>query len=182
MCYNCLNKNRPLFYGAYQVGSMSYACDFAHCIYFIFTFSVLLLDFTHIFQGNFAGTGATIRLTQCQWSNLEGYGKMDHMNPLLTHWNRDKMDAIFQTTFSNAFSWMKMYKFRLRFHWILFPKVPIKNIPSLVRIMAWRRSGEKPLSEPMMISLLTNIFVTRPLWVHYKSIKQNKANHTRVHI
>ena len=26
----------------------------------------------------------------------------------LTHWGRDKMDAISQTTFSNAFSWMKM--------------------------------------------------------------------------
>ena len=27
---------------------------------------------------------------------------------LLTHWGRDKMAAISQTTFSNAFSWMKM--------------------------------------------------------------------------
>ena len=35
----------------------------------------------------------------------------------LTHWGRDKMDAISQTTFSNAFSWMKMHEFRLRFHW-----------------------------------------------------------------
>ena len=39
---------------------------------------------------------------------------------LLTHWGRDKMDAIFQTTFSNAFSCMKMYEFRWRFHWSLF--------------------------------------------------------------
>ena len=43
-------------------------------------------------------------------------------NMSLTHWGRDKMAAIFQTTFSNAFSWMKMYEFRLRFHWILFPE------------------------------------------------------------
>ena len=27
---------------------------------------------------------------------------------LLTHWGRDKMAAIFQTTLSNAFSWMKI--------------------------------------------------------------------------
>ena len=27
------------------------------------------------------------------------------------------------TTFSNAFSWMKLYKFRLTFHWSLFPRV-----------------------------------------------------------
>ena len=38
----------------------------------------------------------------------------------LTHWGRDKMPAIFQTTFSDAFSWMKMYEFWLRFHWRLF--------------------------------------------------------------
>ena len=41
----------------------------------------------------------------------------------LTHCGRDKMAAIFQTTFSNAFSWMKMFEFRLRFHWSLFPMV-----------------------------------------------------------
>ena len=40
---------------------------------------------------------------------------------LLTHWGRDKMTVIFQTTFSNAFSWMKMCKFWLTFHWRLFP-------------------------------------------------------------
>ena len=41
----------------------------------------------------------------------------------LTHWDRDKMAANLQTTFSNAFSWIKMYKLRLRFHWNLFPRV-----------------------------------------------------------
>ena len=41
----------------------------------------------------------------------------------LTHWVRDKIAAIFQTTFSNAFPWMKMYKLRLRFHWSSFPRV-----------------------------------------------------------
>ena len=35
------------------------------------------------------------------------------------------MAAIFQTTFSNAFSWMKMFKFLLRFHWSLFPRVQL---------------------------------------------------------
>ena len=35
---------------------------------------------------------------------------------LLTHWGRDKMAAISQTTFSNGFSWMKTYKLWLRFH------------------------------------------------------------------
>ena len=30
------------------------------------------------------------------------------------------------------------------------PNVPIDNIPALVQIMAWRRTGDKPLSEPMI--------------------------------
>ena len=42
------------------------------------------------------------------------------------------------------------------------PKGPINNIPALVQIMAWRRPGDKPLSEAMMVNLLTHICVTRP--------------------
>ena len=38
----------------------------------------------------------------------------------LTHCGRDKMAANFLTTFSSSFSWMKMYEFRLSFHWSLF--------------------------------------------------------------
>ena len=45
------------------------------------------------------------------------------------------------------------------------PKGSIKNIPALVPIMAWRRPGDKPLSEPMMVSLPRHICVTRPQWV-----------------
>ena len=43
---------------------------------------------------------------------------------------------------------------------------PINNIPSLVQIIAWRRPGDKPLSEPIMIILLMHICVTRPQWVN----------------
>ena len=46
------------------------------------------------------------------------------------------------------------------------PEGRINNIPALVQIMAWRRSGDKPLSEPMMVSLLSHICVTRPQWVN----------------
>ena len=45
-------------------------------------------------------------------------------------------------------------------------KGPIDNSPTLVQIMAWCRSGDKPLSEPMMISVPTHICVTRPQWVN----------------
>ena len=32
--------------------------------------------FIHSHQGCFAGTGAIVRLPQCQWSKLDGYGKI----------------------------------------------------------------------------------------------------------
>ena len=44
-------------------------------------------------------------------------------------------------------------------------KVGINNIPGLVQIMAWHRPGDKPLSEPVIVSLLMHICVTRPQWV-----------------
>ena len=37
------------------------------------------------------------------------------------------------------------------------PKGPNNNIPALVLIMAWRRQGDKPLSEPLMVRSLTDI-------------------------
>ena len=35
------------------------------------------------------------------------------------------------------------------------PKGPINNIPALVQIMAWRRLGDRPLSEPMLWLILS---------------------------
>ena len=75
------------------------------------------------------------------------------------------MAYIFQTTFFKVLSWMAMCDFRLRFHWSLLLRVLLNNIPALVQRMAWRRSGDKPLSEPMMVSLLTCVCVTRHQWV-----------------
>ena len=49
-------------------------------------------------------------------------------------------------------------KFSLKF----VPKSPINNNPALFQIMASHHPGDKPLSEPMMVSSLTHICVTRP--------------------
>ena len=77
-----------------------------------------------------------------------------------------QIDDILQTTFSNVFSitWrcvLISIKISLKF----IPKDAINNIPALVQLMAWGWQGDKPLSEPMMIILLTHICVTRPEWV-----------------
>ena len=54
-------------------------------------------------------------------------------------------DDIFRRIFLNEIFCILM-KISLKF----VPQGPINNIPALVQIMAWRRSGDKPLSEPMM--------------------------------
>ena len=69
-------------------------------------------------------------------------------------------DDIFKCIFLNEKFWIPI-KISLKF----VPKGPINNIPAMVQIMAWRRPGDKPLSEPMMVNFPTHICVTRPQWV-----------------
>ena len=71
-------------------------------------------------------------------------------------------DDIFKCIFLNENAWISL-NISLKF----VPKVRIDNIPALVQIMAWRRSGTKPLSEPMMVSLLTHICITLPQCVNW---------------
>ena len=52
-----------------------------------------------------------------------------HLNTLRPR----KMAAIFQTTFSNAFSSMEMYEFHLRFHWSLFLGVQLTIFHYLIQ-------------------------------------------------
>ena len=69
-------------------------------------------------------------------------------------------DDIFKCIFLTENVWIPI-DISLKF----VPKGQINNIPALVQMMAWRRPGDKPLSEPMMVSLTTHICVTRPQWV-----------------
>ena len=70
---------------------------------------------------------------------------------------RNFADDIFKCIFLNEKVLISI-KISLKF----IPKCPINNIPTLVQIMAWRRPGDKPLSEPIMIISLTHICVARP--------------------
>ena len=87
-------------------------------------------------------------------------------------------DDIFKCIFFNENVWISL-KFSLKF----VPKVPIDNITALVQTMVpidnitalvqtmtWHHSGDKPLSEPMMVNFLMHIRVTRPQWV-YSSVR-----------
>ena len=76
------------------------------------------------------------------------------------HNGRHFADDIFNRIFLNENIWIPI-KISLKF----VPRGSINNIPALVQIMVWRRPGDKPLSEPMMVNLPTHICVTRPQWV-----------------
>ena len=64
-----------------------------------------------------------LSVTVSSWTFV--YCNPQVMPMVLTHWGRDKIDAISLTTFSNGFSWIKMYDFRLKFHWIFFLAVKL---------------------------------------------------------
>ena len=48
---------------------------------------------------------------------------------------------------------MKRCDFFIHISLKLVPKSPINNKSALVQVMAWRRSGDNPLSEPMLVYL-----------------------------
>ena len=83
-------------------------------------------------------------------------------------------DDIFKCIFLHENAWIPI-QISLKF----VPKGPINNIPALVQIMAWRRPGDKPLSEPMMVSLPRHICITQPQWVKnymiYWLLSENEA-------
>ena len=97
----------------------------------------------------------TIQWPRCpagMWhqSNLRYADRSDIRTVLLTQWGRDKMAAIFA---DNIFICIFFKNFKIS-HKISLKYVPydlIDNKPSSVQIMGCRQTGDKPLSESMMV-------------------------------
>ena len=53
---------------------------------------------------------------------------------------------------------------------------PINNIPASAQIMAWRRPGDKQLSEPMMVRLPTHMRITRPQSINVETYKLTRSS------
>ena len=101
----------------------------------------------------------------CSCMGQCGRSQETHINSLRPRQNgRYNADDIFKCIFLNENVWIPT-KISLKF----VPKGPINNIPALVQIMAWRRLGDKPLSELMMVSY----------WRIYASLGLNDL--TRLH-
>ena len=64
---------------------------------------------------------ATHKYTHVRRHCCRGIVQCRRLGPyVLTHWGRDKMDAISLTTSLDVFSWIEMFELRLKFHWNLF--------------------------------------------------------------
>ena len=132
-----------------------------------------ILSYTYAFkvwigQSLYGGSGTILNvgnISKHQWHDnilwFLWYQANHSVNTLRPRQNgRHFTDDIFKCIFLNENVWISI-KISLKF----VPKGPINNIPTLVQIMAWRRPGDKPLSEAMMVKLPTHICVTRPQWV-----------------
>ena len=98
-------------------------------------------------------------------SSISALVPVSFLNSLRPRQNGRRFADVFKSIFLNENVWI-LLNISLKF----VPKVWINNIPAFVQIMAWHRSGDKPLSEPTMASLLTHICVPLPQWV--KCLKQ----------
>ena len=109
--------------------------------------------FIHIHQGCFAGTGAIIRLPQCQWSKPDGYGKISQCITTTKH-SKAKNMCIFLGIYcmtiqpsrhfkDDIVKWLfmnEMFCIVVQFSLKFGSKCPIDNKSALVRGMAWRRA------------------------------------------
>ena len=97
-----------------------------------------------------------------------------------------KMSVISQTTFSNTFSWMKIYEFRFKFHWSLFPRV---QLPLFQHWFRWWAGTEQATSHCLNHCLPSSpmpLCGTKGRWVNIvnrtptRTIKRDHTCFTRV--
>ena len=92
-------------------------------------------------------------------------------NNNLTHCGRDRIDAISQKTFSNAFSWMKMYEFCLRFQRSLFLRFELKILQHWLRW--WRGANQVTSHYPNQWQLI--------YWSIYASLELDGLMEIKTH-
>ena len=81
-----------------------YAHDFVVLCFVVVMQSFIMNShdvFIHIHQGCFAGTGAIVRLPQCQWSKPDGYGKISQCITTTKH-SKAKTVCIFLGIYCNG--------------------------------------------------------------------------------
>ena len=68
----------------------------------------------------------------------------------LTHLPLDEMAAILAHDFFNCIFFKENVRIPIQISLKYVPRGPIDNRPALVQVMAWRRTGDKPILGPKM--------------------------------
>ena len=138
---------------------------------------VKLTIFQHRFRQWLRAVQATSHdLNQCWlvYRRISASLGRNELNSLRPRLNRCPfVDDIFKCIFLDE---NKLILIRISLKFV--PEVRINDILALVQIMAWCQSGDKSLSEPMMVRLSTHICVTRPQWVKYFMKHTTKTHNT----
>ena len=82
-------------------------------------------------------------------------------------------DNIFKCIFLNE-NVLILHDISLKF----VPNIQINNISALVQIMAWLWPGDKPLSEPITVRLLTHICSNKPQWIKPQNTISNDTGYS----
>ena len=138
--------------------------------------------FIHIHQGCFAGTGAIVRLPQCQWSKPDGYGKISQCITTTKH-SKAKTVCIFLGIY--CISPKSCDTFAFIIGWVITLWTADFLILVYLFTMATKPCGNQvEFWELMMTSSNGNIFrVTGPLYGEFTGrrwISHTKASDTEL--
>ena len=97
--------------------------------------------FIHIHQGCFAGTGAIVRLPQCQWSKPDGYGKISQCITTTMH-SKAKTVCIFLGIYCNSLRMSDVYMHQGTYHhwfrwWLVTWLAPSHYLNQWWNIVNW---------------------------------------------
>ena len=106
--------------------------------------------FIHIHQGCFAGTGAIVRLPQCQWSKPDGYGKISQCKTT-TKYSKAKTVCIFLGIYCTC-SVVQYWGPKCPFHWVLNTEPP-RSLPGP------NGGGDQPIAGKQSIMWLTSFMM-----------------------
>ena len=93
------------------------------------------------------------------------YCKQNSLPEYLTHLPQEKMAAISQTMFSDAFLWMGSFAFWLKFHWSLFLRVQLTVFHHWFRWWLGAGQATSHYLNQWWLTFTDHICVTRPQWV-----------------
>ena len=102
--------------GGLNISICSFQLNVCCCFSLASTYSISQV-FIHIHQGCFAGTGAIVRLPQCQWSKPDGYGKISQCITTTKH-SKTKTVCISLGIYCSLKKYMHTIKPLLYAHWI----------------------------------------------------------------